>query len=202
MKLEYIIIGILLLSILSFAQAPQEFLQPQKVIILSLKFEKNVLLVEDSLVQYGSPPNRLPRENVLQFKIISDKGNILDSYEIGDPRFVYDIGYVDNVSFNVVMPYIRSSTKIEVFDKNQSIGSIDLSESFGAFCRTKNDICDLDCKEDVDCPAKKTEPVKPPADYSYLIIFAAVMLSIILFYSYRKLREMKILKVVRRVRHR
>lgn len=200
MKLEYAIIGVLLFGFVSFAQT-QELLQPQKVIILSLKFEKNILLVEDSLIQYGSPPNRLPKENSLIFKIIFDR-KVLDEYEIGDPRLVYDVGYIENISFTVVLPYRRTANKIEVFDKNQSIGSIDISDNFSVFCGAKNNICDLDCKEDVDCPVDVSDSPKPAADYSYLLLFAAVLLAIVIFYGYRKVKEMQILKEVRRAKRR
>lgn len=199
MKLKYAMVAVLLLSSISFARTGEEISEPQKVIILSLMFESNKLFVKDSLIAYGSPPNRFSRENALMFNIISEKGSIIDSYEIGDPRFVYDAGYVENTSFSVVLPYAGIANKIEVLDKNQTMASIDLSMPLDAFCKTKNDICDSDCKEDADCPAKKTEPIKS-GDYSYLIIVALVLLSIALFYGYRKLKEMKILKEIRRTK--
>lgn len=188
MKFKYVIAIVLLFSSYSLAQTA---FQPEKVVILSLKFESSRLMLEDSLIEYGFSPNRLPKENALVFKIISAGGVVLDEHEIGDPRFVYDIGYIDNVSFSVVLPYNRGADRIEVLDKNQSIAAFDLSDSFDAFCRTPNNICDSDCKEDIDCPMQQE---KPPADYSYLPFILLVLLAIGLFYTYRKLREMKILR--------
>ncbi len=197
LKIKYFMAILILLTPVMSA----DMTEPKKVVILSMKFETSNLLLENSIIEYGSPPNKLPNEDGLLFNIFSDKGVVLDSYRIGDPRFLYDIGYVENVSFAVILPYKSLAKKIEVMDEDKNIASIDLTGSFSEFCKTKNDICDIDCKDDVDCPTKKTEPIKSE-DYSYLIIIALILLSIVLFFGYRKIKETSILKEVRKIKRR
>ena len=210
MKIKYFVIMILVFSSLSLAQIEIEILKERsKVIILSLRFEKNLLIAENVEIIYGSPPNRIFKENVLLFRILSDKGDLLDSYEVADSRFRYDVGYVENTSFYVVLPYIRTAREIDVFDKDQRIAFIDISDAFDSFCNTKDDRCDLDCKDDIDCPVKTIEtttttekPAQFVPDYSYLIIIVLLIIILTgLFYSYKRLKERKILKGVKGTKH-
>ncbi len=192
MKQTFLFVFVVFLSPISYA-----FLEGDKVIVMELRFEGAFLEAETIKIQYGSSPNRLPLQG-LTVKTLS-KGAVIDSFNISDPRFVADKGYLENISFTIVMPYIRNADEARIFKNSEKIASISLSQSLDAFCRTKNGICDLDCKEDADCPVKVTEPKKPEAAYSYIVAIALVSI-IGLLYAYRRLREREILKEVKKAR--
>ncbi|MBI2971634.1 MAG: hypothetical protein HYY37_04430 [Candidatus Aenigmarchaeota archaeon] len=196
MKIIFLIVGLALLCSVSLAQAV--FSEPQKIVILSLAFKGGTLTAEKVDIAYGSPPDRLsPGE--LTFTMRPNSNRVLGTYGILDPRMVYDVGYIENVSFMVVLPYHRSTVWIDVAERNATIASFSIAESFAAFCSTPNNICDPDCAQDVDCPANaEQKPESKQQDYTLLAAaLVLVLLVIAAWLGYRKLKEARILKEVR-----
>lgn len=205
---KYILIFFLAVATAGFAQ---QFPGESKVLILEMRFEKNNLSIEHIGIRYGSPPNRIDNSG-LAARLLTKNITVGNLY-INDPRIVYDVGYIENISFAVVLPYKAADT-LEIIENNRSIARTDIAKSFIEFCGTRNNICDPDCAADIDCNSNattstlittttltstiKAAPASTTAMPLLLLMVLVIILALIIWYGYRKFRETKILRMRRR----
>ncbi|MBU4266394.1 MAG: hypothetical protein L6243_05710 [Candidatus Altiarchaeales archaeon] len=131
---------------------------PTKTVIMSMEFREGVLYHNDTVIAYNyRPAYEMNPSNGLSIKVYTTGESEIGEFPYYDPRITRssDDGfqYLDNVGFNIIVPFIGGMQIIKVFDSNGTeLIAADISDSLRESCTEANGYCDPDCGElDPDC---------------------------------------------------
>ncbi len=199
----------MVLFILSSTPAVEEEVDLTKVVVVGLEFRGNSLYQRYIDVAYNYPPDyKIPPTEGLTIEIRSRDNRLLKNLIRPDPRWVTishaGLMYRENVSFDLILPFIKGMSLIEILDQDKSrLISINPTEEMRSFCAERNGVCDPDCSkgEDPDClkettTTSTTETTESTTasgggDNSLTYILGFVVVSVTGFLIYRRYMWMR-----------
>lgn len=155
MRLERVVWVALLWVLISPLVVGEEF-SPTKTVIMSMEFREGVLYHNDTVIVYNyRPAYEMNPSNGLNIKVYTAGENEAEEFQYYDPRRIRSpadgFHYLENVSFDIIIPFIKEVQIIKVFDSNGTeLIAVDISDSLREFCMEVNHYCDPDCVEGVD----------------------------------------------------
>jgi len=157
MRLEKAVWIAVLWVLISPLVVGEEF-APTKTVIMSMEFREGVLYHNDTVIVYNyRPAYEMNPSNGLSIKVYIAGKSEAEEFQYYDPRITRSSAdgfhYLEDVGFDIVIPFISGMRIIKVFDSNGTeLIAVDISDSLRESCTEANNYCDPDCGElDPDC---------------------------------------------------
>jgi hypothetical protein len=186
MKNKIFSFALAFLVLLSFVIAQEDLISEEneaKIIIIDLHLTKDRVITENGVdVIYGSPSLNIIDWGDLGIKVLSTTGDEIQTFSLADPSAVYyedsGVEYLEEVNFEVVIPFQEKTEKLEVYDglSQELLISLDLTSALIEFCGG------IDYENDAECLSIMSSE---KSDLSlYFWIGGGIIVAVILIYLF------------------